>query len=80
MKNLGDIDLDTLNKAANSGKTEFQYELGRRYLFGIDVEKDVGKAIQLFQITADKGLAIAQYNLGVAYDQGRIQLTSATNE
>ena len=70
MENLGDIDLDTLNKAANSGKTEFQYELGRRYLFGIGVEKDVGKAIQLFQITADKGLAIAQYNLGVAYDQG----------
>ncbi|MBI4988187.1 MAG: sel1 repeat family protein [Rhodocyclales bacterium] len=41
------------------------------FLFGDGVETDAGEASKWFLAASEKGLADAQYALGVLYDEGR---------
>lgn len=51
--------------AANLGDPQGEFSLGRAYLQGEGVEKDLAKAKLLFEKAADGGVAGAAYNLGV---------------
>ena len=50
--------------------TQKEADLGWAYQNGLGVPKDLGKAIELYQKTADKGNAYAQNNLGLLYQNG----------
>ena len=59
-----------LQKAAEQGDAEAQFNLGRYYLFGKGVEKDEKEAVKWLRKSAEQGVAKAQYNLGVLYANG----------
>jgi TPR repeat protein len=64
--------LDAVEAAAKSGVTEAQYELGRRYYFGLEgANKDYEKAFGWFQMAADHGDARAQNKIGYMFSAGR---------
>lgn len=48
-----------------------QYQLGRRYLQGINVPKNEKRAVELFRLAAEHGHAGAQFELGECYYYGR---------
>lgn len=58
-------------KAAVRGDQYAQYRLGRLYLLGEDVPKDVKKAIEYLTASAEQGNQYAQYALGKLYLIGR---------
>lgn len=60
----------TMQSAAESGDPLAQYELGRRYEYGICTMADDEKAIQWYRQAADGGDPEATYRLGVLYDYG----------
>lgn len=57
---------------AEAGDPNAAYLLGRKYLSGIDVKKDVRKAANLFAQAAAKGHVEAQVELGTLYVEGRL--------
>jgi TPR repeat protein len=57
-------------KAAESGDTEAQNNLGVIYETGRGVTKDLIKAVQWYRKGAKQGNDTAQYNLGVMYENG----------
>ena len=61
---------DELTKAANSGDSEAQHELGLAYFYGEGVKEDKKKAVELFQKSAEKGVVDAYYQLAAAYFDG----------
>lgn len=58
-------------KAAARGNQYAQYRLGRLYLLGEDVPKDVKKAIEYLTASAEQGNQYAQYAIGKLYLVGR---------
>ena len=56
--------------AAEEGKPDAQYKLGRMYRQGEGVPKDDREAVKWFLLAAEQGDAEAQYNLGVMYSKG----------
>lgn len=62
--------IETLQKKVEYGDRVAQFELAIAYDFGINVNVDHKKALELYQLSADQGYAEAQYNLAVAYDTG----------
>lgn len=46
------------------------YALGANYFHGVGVPKDFKKAVEYFQVAANKGHALAQCNLGYCYANG----------
>ncbi len=47
-----------------------QTHLGDMYLDGVGVERDLAKALELFRPSAEQGYPLAQYKIGVIYQQG----------
>jgi len=59
-----------LEKAAEKGHAEAQYELGRLYFHGHGVSQDLTKAAEWTRKAAEQGVAEAQFNLGASYYNG----------
>ena len=57
-------------KACDSGNMRGCHNLGVMYTNGDGVEKDFGKAVQLFKKACDGGEVRGCYNLGVMYADG----------
>jgi len=55
---------------SKKGNALTQYNLGLRYNIGRGVQKDMKKAIRLYQLSAEQGNANAQNNLGICYKKG----------
>lgn len=59
---------------ADGETAEMLYRNGSTYYYGLGVVKDINKAINLWEKSARKGLADAQYRLGILYDRGGVGL------
>ena len=59
-------------KAVLKGHRLAQFNLGLWYLYGNrpGTKKNLIKAKELFQVSADQGLGISMYNLGALYEKG----------
>ncbi|MBM7069425.1 caspase family protein [Actibacterium sp. 188UL27-1] len=66
--------VDLLQRAADAGSPEAQYELAKLYEKGIGVESDPVKSLELFQAAADQGFADAINDLGFMHYQGLLGL------
>lgn len=64
--------MDDLQRLADQGDSKAQTSLARIYLDGKGVQKDYGKAFDLFSKAANAGNSDAQYWLGVMYADGLV--------
>jgi len=64
------LDRVVLKRLARSGDASAQYELGRRYEFGIDLSMNPHTAAHWYRLAAAQGLARAEYSLGRLYFSG----------
>ena len=67
----GKIDLEKLTQKAQMGDAQAQYELGRVYYDGREVNRDLEVAFGWLLKAAKQGHADAQYNTGRCYFHGR---------
>jgi TPR repeat protein len=58
---------DLINKAANQGYQEAEFSLGVAYHKGCGVEKNIALAIKWYEISANKGDSVSQFNLGALH-------------
>jgi len=65
-----DLALKWLQKAAEAGDLNAQYEIAVMYAAGDGVEKDIWKAMDLLYKTAEAGNIKAQYEIGLLYYNG----------
>ena len=63
-------DFEAIQRAADQGDAEAQFNLGWMYDTGKGVSQDYGEAVQWYRRAADQGHAQAQCNLGVMYYTG----------
>lgn len=63
-------ELPQLERCAQSGETYSQYNLGARYMNGIEAPIDLEKAFYWTKLAADKGYPFAESNLGWLYYKG----------
>jgi TPR repeat protein len=59
-----------LREAAERGEAAAQFEIGRAYYRGIEVQANFAEAIKWFTRAAELGLAAAMNNLGVIHARG----------
>ena len=59
-----------MQKIANEGNAEVQYNLGLIYSNGEGVDKNFSKALYWFKKSASQGNVLAEYKLGYIYDNG----------
>jgi len=59
-------------EAAEQGNAEAQYNLGKIYLDGDNIEKDATKAVEWFKKSAEQGNLKAQNSLSVFYLRGEV--------
>ena len=57
-------------EAADDETAEMLFRRGSDYYYGFVVEKDINKALILWEDAANKGHAVAQYRLATLYDRG----------
>ena len=57
-------------QAAEAGDAKAQYELGRRYAYGIGVPEDHKQSVHWFRKAAEQNYAPAQFYLGIWYRDG----------
>jgi len=69
-RNLEDDNLAFLQREANAGNLEAQYQLGRMYDQGDKLERDPQKAITWYTSAANQGYDEAQYRLALVYLYG----------
>src|SRR4029079_4959248 len=62
--------IEEVKAKAEAGDAESEMELGRRYDRGEGVVKDHAEAVKWYRKAAQQNFAVAQYNLGVCYEQG----------
>ena len=62
--------IEEIIEKANNGDAEAQYQLGRSYLVGRLVEKDLATAIKWFRLAAEQGNEDAIISLGICYVRG----------
>jgi TPR repeat protein len=62
--------LERLQKAAEAGNMDAQFDLGRRYYAGLGLGKDNQKAFEWFQKAANQGHVEAQGSVGLMYYLG----------
>jgi len=67
---LQDDNLAFLQREANAGNLEAQYQLGRMYDMGDRLERDPQKAIAWYTSAANQGYDEAQYRLAIVYLYG----------
>jgi len=63
--------LENLRARVARGEAEAANTLGNMYAFGQGVGQDFAEATRLYQIAADGGLPVANFNLGLMYETGR---------
>jgi TPR repeat protein len=63
-------ELHALRDAAERGEAAAQFELGRAYYRGVDVQANFAQAMKWFRHAAERGLPAAMNNLGVMYSRG----------
>lgn len=63
--------LEDLRARVARGEAEAANALGNMYAFGQGVGQDFAEAIRLYQIAADGGTPVANFNLGLMYETGR---------
>lgn len=63
---------------ADARDANAQFEMGKHYEAGVDVEKDAVKAAQCYRRAAELGLAEAQFHLGNCYYYGKGVETNLT--
>ena len=63
--------LSWYEKATEQGNQYAQYRLGRLYLSGEEVPKDVRRAVEYLTASAERGNQYAQYALGKLYLMGK---------
>ena len=68
---MEDGSVEDLTKKAENGDNNAQYQLGKIYANGIDVDQDIDTAIRWYQKAADNGNTDAQYDLGMLYYYGQ---------
>lgn len=77
-------DIDEIQKFAEEGNAEAQYELGICYLYDYwrysKIEKDISKAIKWFKAAAEQGHIRAQFQLGEIYYYGKDGIRKDFNE
>ena len=61
-----------IEKASENGNINATKMLGDMYFKGIDVQKDIKKAIKYYSISSDKGNLKSTYNLGIIYLNGDV--------
>ncbi|OED47293.1 peptidase C14, caspase catalytic subunit p20 [Rhodobacteraceae bacterium (ex Bugula neritina AB1)] len=66
--------VDFLQRAANAGSPEAQFELAKLYERGTGVDVDTAKALELYQAAADQNFADAINDLGFLHYQGGLGL------
>ena len=64
-------DLATVRTRAEQGDPEALNALANAYANGQGVAQNIPEAIRLYQLAADRGLAPAQFNLGMMHELGR---------
>jgi len=69
-RGLEDDNLAFLQREANAGNLEAQYQLGRMYDLGDKLERDPQKAITWYTSAANQGYDEAQYRLALVYLYG----------
>ncbi len=62
--------LAEIQKKANAGDAEAQYNLGMCYANGVGIARDEAEAVKWYAKSAEQGLANAQNNLSVCYAKG----------
>ena len=62
--------INLLERAADPGQADAQYQLGRMYMTGEGVPRDTGKGLYFYRIAAEQGHSEAQYSLAVRYTIG----------
>lgn len=62
--------IEALHSSATKGLAEAQYELGKAYRDGNDVNRDPSEAVRWFTAAAEQGYAKAQRHLGTHYTDG----------
>lgn len=70
IRDLEDDNLAFLQREANAGNLEAQYQLGRMYDLGDKLERDPQKAITWYTSAANQGYDEAQYRLALVYLYG----------
>jgi TPR repeat protein len=63
--------LENLRARVARGEAEAANTLGNMYAFGQGVGQDFAEATRLYQLAADGGLPVANFNLGLMYETGR---------
>ena len=66
--------LEWYRKAAASGDAEAEYHLAGMYAEGDGTPQDLGQALRLFTLSANKGYAPAIHVMAAAYEQGEMGL------
>ena len=62
--------IELTNDKLNLSIPDVQKEMGIRFFYGFGVPKDEEEAFRWFSISAEQGVAKAQYNLGLCYYRG----------
>jgi uncharacterized caspase-like protein len=65
-----------LQRAADAGSAEAQFELAQLYEKGLGVDQDLDHAFDLFKASADQGFADALNDLGFIYYQGGLNVVA----
>ena len=60
-----------LERAANKGHLEAQYQLGRLFYLGTSLPRDFAQSAKWFRAAAMQGRPEAQFNLGLLYAAGQ---------
>ena len=63
--------MEELQRLADQGDAQAQFELGFRYAHGYGVSRDDQEAAKWYRQAADQGDGDAQHALGVMYDEGQ---------
>lgn len=67
-------------KKANNGDTKAMVDLAVLFIYGNGVKKSDKKAMYWFRKAADLGYRLAEYNMGVAYEQGLLGVSIDIDE
>jgi TPR repeat protein len=68
------MSLEQVQKLSKQNNKEALYALGYKHEYGLDVAKNLGKAFEYYQKSAELGLGVAQFRLGSAYLTGEISV------
>ena len=69
-ENLASLTLAPSTAQGQANSPAEQNEMGDRYFYGRGVEQDYAKAMEWYRKAADRGLADAEYSVGVLYENG----------